>query len=415
MNIAIVSLIFFVATILIGICAKVNCGMVAMISSLILALFFMPDMSLADVYVKGWPVKIFFMMLAVLLLFGIANANGTMEIVAKRLIRLVHGRSKIMPFFLFGVTFVLAATGAGPGIAPMILPIAFSICLETGLSCFMMAVIINCAASAGGLSPISTSGILIVGFMEQIGVGGYAKIYIGYILLMLIESIFIYFVRGGFRAKRAKEGGAAGEIPKMNRYQKITLAVILVVILGVIVLKLDISMLAIAGAAFLMLVGAITDRKAIGAVNWNTLMLVAGMFMLITLVQACGGLELLASLLTKVMSPRTSGGIMALLAGLLATVASASGVVMPTLIPLSGEIAAMSGGTIGAALLTAGVILGGNAAFFSPFSVLGSLTLALYPEKADRDKVFVRHLQMTFASIAFITILCLLGFHKLLL
>ena len=59
----------------------------------------------------------------------------------------------------------------------------------------------------------------------------------------------------------------------MNRHQKETLAVILLVLCGMIFFKIDIPMMAMAGAAILLILGVMEDKKAVAAVNWNTLLL----------------------------------------------------------------------------------------------------------------------------------------------
>lgn len=414
MNIALLSLIVFLVTVIVGIATNVNCGLVAMISSFVLVQFFIPEMSLADIYTDGWPSKIFYMMFAVTFLFGIAGANGTMEIIAKKCIRLLHGKSRLMPLFIFLLTFVLSATGAGPGIAPMIMPIAMGICAETGLSAFMMGVMIEAGAGAGGMSPIATNGIIARGFVEQIGAGAdYMGMYIPYVIIMAAEAVAVYFWRGGYKAADVLTGEADSADLEMNRYQKLTTAVIAAVIFSVIVLKLDVAVVAAAGAAILLIFGVMKDRQAILTVNWNTLMLVAGMFMLITIVDKCGGIDIISQFIMRFITPRTGTGIMALLSGLLAIVTSSSGVVMPTLIPVCGSIAGKMGGSVSASLLAAGVCSGANSAFYSPFSVLGSMTISLYPETVDRDKIFISHLKLTFISIAFTTILAFAGFMGL--
>ena len=415
MDIALLSLILFLATVIVGISTKVNCGLVAMISSFILVQFFMPDMTLTDIYTLGWPSRIFFMMLAVTLLFGMAGANGTMEIVAKRLIRLLHGRTKLMPVFIFLLTFVLSAAGAGPGVAPMIMPIAMGICAETGLSAFMMGVMIEAGAGAGGMSPISVNGIIASGFAEAAGATNYMGMYIPYVIIMTLEAIAIYFFRGGHKAANVVTDGDTGEVPVMNGYQKLTAAVIVCVIACVILLGMDVAMAAMAGAAVLLVFGVMKDRQAVATVNWNTLMLVAGMFMLITLVDHAGGIDLISQTIMKLITPKTGTGVMALLSGLLAIVTSSSGVVMPTLIPVAGNIAATMGQGVTADLLISGVCSGANSAFYSPFSVLGSMTIAMYPDTVDRDKIFIAHLALTFISIAFTSILAFAGFMKLFL
>ena len=60
-------------------------------------------------------------------------------------------------------------------------------------------------------------------------------------------------------------------------------------------------------------------------------------------------IALISDLLTDFITPKTGTGIMTLLSGLLATVTSSSGVVMPTLIPVSASIAEnLSGVSAGA-------------------------------------------------------------------
>ena len=412
MNLAILSLVFFVITVLIGIICKVNCGLVGVISSFLLVLFFAGDMELSDVYNQGWPVSTFFMMFSVLFLFGIAGANGTMELAAKRLVRLLGGRTKLLPFFIYLLAAGLSGSGAGPGIAPMIMVIAMGICRETGLSCFMMGIIVEIGTASGGLSPIATSGIIARDLLRQAGVSGYWSLLLPYLLAMFFEVLILYFLFGGHRAPDVESESMMEKPQKMNRYQKETLLVIFVVIGGIIFARLDVSMTALSGAALLLILGVMEDKKAISAVNWNTLLLVAGMYMLITVVDHCGGIALISDLLTDFITPKTGTGIMTLLSGLLATVTSSSGVVMPTLIPVSTSIAENLSG-VSAGALAAGVLAGANCALFCPFSVLGSMTMALYPDHTDRQMIFKRHLQMTIASAAFFTLLGFAGFFDL--
>lgn len=414
MDTAVISLIIFIVTVAVGIFRKVNCGIVAMLSCLILAGIFMRGMDIADVYTEGWPSKIFFMMLAVTLLFGMAGANGTMELIARKMIRLLRGKSRIMPLMIFLLTFALSACGAGPGVAPMIMPIAMSICEETGMSALMMGVMIEAGAGAGGMSPISTSGIIAYGFAEKTGVTDSIGLYIPYVIIMTVEALAIYIFRGGWKTANIEQDKLSEVLPPMNTEQKITTAVIAVVIGSVIFLGADVAIVAMAGAAVLMILGVMEDRKAIAVVNWNTLMLVAGMFMLINLVEKCGGIDLISDFLMRFINEKTGTGIMALISGLLATVTSSSGVVMPTLIPVCGSMArSMSG--VSAAMLVSGVCCGANSAFYSPFSVLGSMTMSMYPQRVDRQKIFKAHLILTFVSIGFCTALAFAGFNVLFL
>ena len=413
MNLAVLSLVFFLVTVIIGVVAKVNCGMVAMISGFILTTFFVKDLSFTELYAESWPSKIFFMMMAVTLLFGMAGANGTMKIIAQKLIGMMKGKSRLMPLFIFLLTFLLSAAGGGPGVAPMIMPIAMGLCTQTGMSAFMMGVIIEAAAGAGGMSPVATNGIIAKGFAEQAGATAYTGMYIPYVLIMVAEAIAIYFWRGGHKVPDVDPETLSLESVKMNSAQKITTAVIVAVIGSVLFLKVDVAAAAIVGVAILLVFGVMKDRDAILTVNWNTLMLVAGMFMLIQVVTVCGGIELISEGLMKMITPKSGTGVMCALSGLLAVVTSSSGVVMPTLLPVCKSIAASTGVSVN--VLAAGVCVGANCAFYSPFSVLGSMTMSMYPESVDRDKIFLRHLQLTGISIAFASVMAFAGFNKLFL
>lgn len=349
------------------------------------------------------------MMMSVLLLFGIAGANGTMEIVAKRIIRLTGGRVSVLPLCVFLLTFVLSAGGAGPGIAPMMMVIAMGICRETGLSCFMMGIIIECGAGAGGMSPIATSGIIAGDLAASIGISDYIVLWIPYIFVMCTEALAVYLFRGGHKAGKNGIVSFSQEVPAMNRHQKETLAVILLVLCGMIFFKIDIPMMAMAGAAVLLILGVMEDKKAVAAVNWNTLLLVAGMYMLITVVEKCGGMALISDFLTRWITPWSGTGNHG---AAQRTYGYGDQRFRRRYADADSDLRryrGSSGGCISAAALTAGVAAGANCAFFSPFSVLGSMTIALYPEEADRQKLFRRHLQATVLSVAFVSVLGFAG------
>lgn len=408
MNLAIFSIIIFIFTIVLGIAFKVNCGLLGILSSFILVQFFIPDMSLKDVYMLGWPVSTFFMMFTVMLLFGIANSNGTIEVIAKKIICALRSHTNLLPICFFLVSFFLSASGAGPGIAPMLLALAMEICKKAEINFFMMAIMIECG-TIGGLSPISTSGIIASELVFKIGIENYTQFWIPCIVIMSIESLTVYFIFSGHKAKCRSLNFLNGEPLIMSFPQRLTATVLLIVIVSVIIFKIDISMIAASASAFLFLTATSKDKAAISNVNWNTLILVSGMYMFITVVQHCGGLKLVADILSNIITPLTGAGIMSLISGLFATVSSSSGAVMPTFIPLCSDIYDSLNGIVSKDILVSGVIVGANCAFFSPFSVLGSITLALYPPEVPTEKLFRYHLIMTFASISFASLFCMSG------
>ncbi len=59
MNLAVLSLIVFLITVVVGIVRKVNCGLAAIFGIVYLNSLFFPQMDLADLYRLGWPVSTF--------------------------------------------------------------------------------------------------------------------------------------------------------------------------------------------------------------------------------------------------------------------------------------------------------------------------------------------------------------------
>ncbi len=87
------------------------------------------------------------------------------------------------------------------------------------------------------------------------------------------------------------------------------------------------------GAAMLLLLEVVDQEKAIYGIPWSTLILVSGVAILVNVVNIAGGIDMLSAILASIMTERTAPGILAITSGFMSAVSSASGVVMPTLIP----------------------------------------------------------------------------------
>ena len=153
--------------------------------------------------------------------------------------------------------------------------------------------------------------------------------------------------------------------------------------------------------------------EAIKRVPWNTLLMITGVGILISLVTELGGIDLLSDGLSLLMGKRTASAIMTVLAGVMSWVSSASGVVMPTLIPTVPALAADLSGVNPIALVT-GICIGANAAAFSPLSSCGALMLSAYSTSEiatpnGRDKMFRHLFFFSAACIGVSAIFALLG------
>jgi len=127
------------------------------------------------------------------------------------------------------------------------------------------------------------------------------------------------------------------------------------------------------------------------------------------------GCDLLSSALTKLSSTHTASAIMALLSGIMSWVSSASGVVMPTLIPTVPDMVTALPGVDPLSLVNS-ISIGSNMAAISPLSSCGALMLAAYTSSGDisakdRNKMFLQLFILSACAVAFSALLALLGLY----
>ena len=129
-------------------------------------------------------------------------------------------------------------------------------------------------------------------------------------------------------------------------------------------------------AAVLLLFHVAEDGACLKSLPWGTIVMVLSVGALMNIVDAAGGIDLLSNTLSSIMTPFTATPFMGISAGLLSMVSSALGVVYPTMMPMSVDIAAEVGGNVNPVALMAAVGAGGSLSGVSPLSTGGALILA---------------------------------------
>lgn len=110
----------------------------------------------------------------VTLLFGCAQANGTIEGAARRALRLCGSNAALLPpaFFLLAAALAMVGPGAILSTA-LVAPFAMSVGTRAGVPAFLIALMVGNGSNAGNLSPFSTVGVIVSGLMTRIGLGGH--------------------------------------------------------------------------------------------------------------------------------------------------------------------------------------------------------------------------------------------------
>ena len=411
--IAVASLIVLVGVIALSVVTKKNAGVIGLVAAYIFALIANAcgtNINVSKIVTGNWPMSVFFIVLATTFLFGIATLNGTTQALSKNIVCLARGNAKVLPilFFLFGA--IISAAGAGGLIVAVIMPVALFVAVENGISVLMMSLVTMGGIMVGGLSPLAINGIVAQqlsvsnGIIEE-GLAGYMPLWGAYAAAMTVFSIAAYFIFGGLKPQKT-----ATEKPHFVPFdskQWMTIAAIVVVLVGVIFFGQNIGLISFACAGVLLLVGAVDQKKAIASIPWSTIILICGMSVLISVVNACGGIAFLSDKLENVMGARSAQPIMVVLGGLMGAVSSGTGVVMPTLIPLAADLSGKLG--ISALTMVIGVIVGTNGVVISPLSTVGGICVACAPESINKDKLYNQLLLAAVTFIAFSTIASALG------
>ena len=155
--------------------------------------------------------------------------------------------------------------------------------------------------------------------------------------------------------------------------QKLTLALIGIVLVLVLVFHLPISFIAIAAGAVLAFTDLSKQSEAIAGISWSTVLLVAGMVTYISVMQEIGTIDHLAEMAITIGAPLLVAAVLCYVIGLTSAFASSTALltaIIPMALPLLQTGALPVVGVVAALAISATVV------DVSPFSTNGALVLA---------------------------------------
>lgn len=410
MNYAVLSVIFLFAVVALGFWRKCNIGILAVGFSLVIGKI--GGMSGSQI-LSGFDAKLFITLVGVTFLFGIAQSNGTLELVAKKAVGLAGNRTYLVPVILFLVTGFLSAIGPGNiPVGALMTVVAVTIAVEMGENPLLFALAAKVAANGFTITPLAPAGVLTTSLAAQAGYTGsltpiMLNVMLWAVIMMVGFSIHykIYKIRPG----AAVMGETMQPKAKINRNQWITIAGICVMVYLVMVQRIDVGLASFFVSAVLILLGVSNEKQAIGKIPWGTLLLICGVGVLMNVVISLGGIDLISSELLKVMTPATAAPIIAFISSVLSFFSSTTGVVIPTMVPTIGTIVESLGmGSAGFVSLTSVMISSSLSSAFSPASTGGGLILAAYMAASNSDNKDEEQ-QKLFGRLFMIAIACVIA------
>ena len=396
MDAAALSLGAGLVTIIISCTIRLHVGFLAISLAWIVGVY-VADMSVREV-MSGFPTRLFLTLTGVTLLFSLAQANGTLDLIAHRAVRFCKGNVGVMPMMFFFLSFVLASIGPGSiASTALMAPMAMAVAGQVRIPAFLMAIMIGHGGNAGALSPIAPAGIIVNGVMDENGLGGYEMFtYLNNMMAQTLVVFAAYFLFGGWRLLgRYHEGelvvptgDSDSATPGTFEWQHwCTIGVVSVLLTSVILFNVDVGLGAFACTIVLALFKAGDESAAVRLMPWRVIMMVCGVTVLVSVLDATGGLDLFTQMLVGISTPNTVTAIMAATTGFISIYSSTSGVVLPMFLPTVPNMAQQLGGVEPLAIASS-MNIGAHLVDVSALSTLGALCMAAAPKHEDSRTLF---------------------------
>jgi di/tricarboxylate transporter len=354
---------------------------------------------------KGFPDNLFLMLVGITLLFAIADKNGTLERITALFLRLARGRAALLPIIYFFLAFLLSAIGPGNiAAAALLAPSGMALAVRSGVSLLLMAILICTGANAGAFSPVAPTGIISTGLLQKIDlVDPLIPLHIfaataGLQSITALGAVFLFSDWSTLR-NPVPETTTIGH--PVNRPQWLTIFAIVTLIVLVLVFQLSVGPVAFVLVSVLWLIGGDRNRATLKDLPWDAIFLLTGIAILISVLEASGGLSLLVGLIADISGPHTISGVLALLTGIASAFSSSSGVIMPAFVPMIPEIKNQTGVSDPVDLAVA-ICAGSHMVDVSPLSTLGALCIASAPVGAEERSVLFRKLLLWGLSMALV-------------
>ena len=417
MSLGVISLVLLLVAIIVGFLRNINVGILSIGFAMILALLFPDKLAINDI-VSGFSTSLFVQMAGVTYLFAIINGNGTLELMAKKIVRNVPVRT--IPFVMFIIGMILSAVGPGSIPCLAIIPlIAIPISVSAGINPIMTAIIGDMGAMAGRMSPLTPEAAVVRNLMKEQGLeANTIPIMIYTIITTLVCAILVYIYYKGWRVSKVDtlENQNNEVLPKFTWQQWASLAGLAVLAVGVLALSWNAGFTGFLVGSLLCIFGCGNEKKAVAGIPWNVILMVLGVGMLMNVVSLSGGIDILVKVLESVMGEKSAAPIIAILAGIMSFFSSGLGVVFPTLIPVCGGLATGLG--ISGTSLVAMVVIGGTIAGYTPISTTGALIMAGVAQQEDsekrfpQNKMFVELFAVSFINLIVLAIMAITGVYN---
>ncbi len=394
---ALISLVVLVLAIVVGVVFSKNIGIISIAFAMILG--FAGGISGNEI-IAGFPTSLFLNLAGMFFFFAIAQCNGALELLSKKMFQKISNLAKLYPFMVYLICVLVTIFDPGGVTVYFCIPlIAMSIGSQMGYNPIMVGVIAIYAANAAEMTPVGVFGNTANIIVANAGYAGFTKqIFLNGLIIHTLGCILVYMVYGGWKTKNRDLGDASIEgvlenIKQFNNKQKLTLIMLVAMIICIMLLKTHAGLTAFVFSVILLIANCANEKEAFATTPWETIFLCVGIGCLLSVSKALGGLTLMADLFASISTRWTAAPILGFTSSVMSFFSLAIAGPIPTLIPTINQVNASVGNTFLPIELISTIINGGFTATVSPLSLGGAMIMASYdqlfkPSAAEKNKVF---------------------------
>ncbi len=397
---ALASVLALLVAIVLSCTSQLNVGLLAAALAWLIGVFVagLP----ADAVAGGFPAQLFLTLAGVTLLFAASETNGTIDALARRVLRVAGGSARLIPLLVFLIAMTVSTLGPGAvASTALVAPVAMTLGAGAGLSPFLTALMVANGANAGNLSPLSAVGVIANAKMTAAGLGGHewkvwAANFFAHLLVAVVAWAALRTPQTSLRGPSGSRGDGAPAPGPFTRAQLLTTGVVAAWVAAVVLRGAHVGFSAFTAAVVLIVLRAADEGAAIKRIPWGAILMVCGVSLLVAVLEKTGGMDLFAGSIALLASPASINGVMAFVTGVISTYSSTSGVVLPTFLPtVPGLVEKLGGGDPLAIALSINV--GASLVDVSPLSTIGALCVAAAVDPGDTRDLFRKLLLWGFA------------------
>jgi len=366
-----------------------NIGVMGLVASFGVG-YFMLGMSDKQI-LEEFPASIVLTIIGVTYFFSMAQRNGTIDIIVKGCVRMVRGKTLLLPWVFFLIAAALTSLGTfSPAAIALLAPAAIGFAYESRIHPVVMGAFIINGAHAGGFSPLSVAGVLVhdIALKNSFPISQ-TGLFIASFALNLILSVLTIVLFALIGKLRDGAGGQHVDIDtsstgRPHGQQILTLALIAAMLVCTLGFHMPIGFVALSAGLLLAFINIKEHKSFIGGISWSTVLLVAGMITYVSLLEHVGVIDTLAEQALALGAPLLIALVLCYVIGVGSAFASSTAL-LTAFIPMAGPLLATSSlsasGTVAALAIAATVV------DVSPFSTDGALVVANARDD-DRQRVY---------------------------